>query len=138
VKRMKSLWAVGIFLAAALIVWAGMDKPSNANVALLNSMPASMDTLEPLIPFAIRVASAPAPQCDPLDVELIVVTDSGNQEMVNRWRVMDGQAIQMEFEDFHDLYYRCDAPSCLDLRVVRMDGRTGKIYSSRQGHVCLE
>jgi hypothetical protein len=54
-----------------------------------------------------------------------------------RWRMMDGEVVQLECEDFFDLYYLAEAPACFNVRVVTAD-TAGRKLSGRRGHVCME
>jgi len=98
---------------------------------------ATLRMLEQLIPFGMRCSIAAGRQCDPMDVEVIVQTDASGHDLDYRWRVLDDGVVQMECGDFYDLYYRCDAPACLRLRVLT-ENDVGQIVSEKRGHVCLE
>jgi hypothetical protein len=95
------------------------------------------DALDLHIPFNYRVSMTAGPRCDALDIEHVVLLDSTGEEIDYRWRMMDGEVVQLECEDFYDLYYRVEAPACFNVRVVTVN-TAGQKLSGRRGHVCME
>ena len=73
---------------------------------------ASIANLETRIPFDIRITSEPLPWCDPIDLQVGLITDETGTVIEETWTVMDGNKPQMTFSSFDDLYYRCDGPDC--------------------------
>lgn len=89
------------------------------------------------IPVIFQEASPPGPHCDPLDVELFIIQNVLGEDLEYRWRAMAGERVQLECDDFYDLYYRYDAPNGLDLRVMTQD-YVGRTLFEGRGHVCIE
>lgn len=94
--------------------------------------------MDALIPLDFKISSSPGPYCDTVDVDLIIEADEHGNPSRCTWRILDGSAVQLECEDFYDLYYRCDGPACFNLRVVTLVQATGRVLSIKRGHVCLE
>jgi len=105
-----------IFTAGAVLVFASREVIPDF----------TLPQLEEQIPFEFSVTDKPMNSCDPLDVDVVMIKGV-NGETNYRWRVMDGDEVQMEFMSFNDLYYRCDGPGCFNIRM----GKTRR-------HVCLK
>ncbi|HMO51356.1 MAG TPA: hypothetical protein PKE26_08690 [Kiritimatiellia bacterium] len=132
---------VALLLAVALVGWAGWQhEPGGLHRPPGDSAPdeAMMRLLEQHIPFALQARAAPGPHCDVIDLEIVVMLDEQGRELEYRWRVMDGDTVQLECADFYDLYYRCDAPSCYQIRAVWKRETAEKPVAVRRGAVCLE
>lgn len=133
-KRTIALAVLG--MTGSLLVWAaGSWSPSTDETGSMNPL---AGLLREELPFIFTLSAEPGPHCDPLDIEWVRVLDAAGDVLEEEWRVLDGATVQLVCDDFYTLYYRCDGPSCLNLRIVLVDGATGATVSRRQAHVCLE
>ncbi len=133
-NRRGETHTLAAILAIVMMAWIASGYRVQQQSDALRDVAGALDLH---IPFNFRVSMGAGPYCDPLSVELLMLVDSAGQELEFRWRVMDGDLVQLECGNFYDLYYRCDAPRCLDLRVVTQD-YSGRFLSERRGHVCIE
>jgi hypothetical protein len=127
-KRSNIGWAGLVLWAGVWVGWAGREAPPpDPSPTWLNEN----------IPFGMEVFSTPPDGCDALDVALLITRDADGREINQRWHVMDGEEVQLACPTFEDLYYRCEAPGCYNLRIVTVDARSGNILSTALRHVCL-
>jgi hypothetical protein len=120
----------GWFAAVSLMacgVGAGLSSPQEKALPP-PADPGGLALLEQVMPVAFRVHAAPDRDGDPLDVELIVRTDAANRMVDRRWRAVYHDTILVECADFHDLYYRCEAPVGLRVRVVT-ENQAGEVVA---------
>lgn len=136
-NQRKIILTIMIVFAALVISWAAdgvrvrMPHPDTPE----GSIAPEVDLH---IPFDLRVSSSPGPYCNPLDVDLIVETGEDGTGTRYIWRVMGDGMVQLECEDFYDLYYRCEDIACFNLRVVTVEASTGRVLSIKRGHVCID
>lgn len=97
---------------------------------------AAIPELEKHIPFELEEVAAPVPGADYFELDVIVQLDDAGRESSYTWRAMDGETILLECADFYDLYYMCDGPSELKVRVITRDV-SGRQTTARQGLLAL-
>jgi len=89
------------------------------------------------IPFDAVAGQNPGANCNPVDLELLVITDQQGRDLDYRWRIQERDGYQIECGDFYELYYRCDGHSCYQMRVVRRSEDHNHEIISEPVHVCL-
>lgn len=98
--------------------------------------PSAVALLEQHIPFSLETRREIAPEDDALDLNVVVQLDEKGRDLEYTWRAMDGDTTLLECGDFYDLYYRCEAPSLFNVRVITLD-HTGQQVSSCQGIIAI-
>ena len=98
--------------------------------------PSAVALLEQHIPFNLETRRELAPEDDALDLNVVVQLDEKGRDLEYTWRAMDGDTTLLECGDFYDLYYRCEAPSLFNVRVITLD-HTGQQVSSCQGIIAI-
>lgn len=92
--------------------------------------------LEQHIPFAIEpLVMDPAAE-DLFAMDILVQLDELGRDLDFTWRAMDGESVLLECGDFYDLFYRCEAPSRLNVRVRTID-HTGRQISIKHGLIAI-
>jgi len=119
------------------IAWAMVPRVLPAQDEV-NSFELVQQQVDQHIPFHVVAGEEPGATCDPVDLELLVITDPEGQDLDYRWRITKEGGAMIECGDFYELYYRCDGQSCYQMRVVRRPGTTGKEIVSAPVHVCLK
>lgn len=127
----------GLFILIGIVAGAArVDRTTVAETAPPRMDGTALALLEQHIPFAIAPLPAETRSDDLFNLDIIVHLDEQGRELEYNWRAMDNETILVECADFYDLYYRCDMPSELNVRVITKD-HTGSIVSTRRGMVAI-
>lgn len=123
--------AIILVLAAVVAGGALLKSPDPVEIPVRLSADHALTALENQIPFDLKIATTPQPGSDYFELDVIVQLDAEGRETAYTWRAMDGENVLLECNDFYDLYYMCDGPSELQVRVFTRDN-TGQLSSIRQ------
>lgn len=132
IKSKINVSAIILALAALVAGGALLKSPDPVEIPVRLSADHALNALENQIPFELKIATNPLPGSDYFELDVIVQFDAEGNEADYTWRAMDGENILLECDDFYDLYYLCDGPSELQVRVFTRD-HSGQLSSIRQG-----
>jgi hypothetical protein len=136
-NQQKAIITIMIIFATLVLVWAAdgvrvrTPHPDTPDGSIAPAMTGQ-------IPFDFQVSSSPGPHCDPVDVDLIIETGESRTRLNQTWRLLDGASVQLECDNFYDLYYRSDGPGCFNIRIVSVEEASGRMLSLKRGHMCLK
>ena len=135
-KTKIMLFAIMPALLAVVAGAARLKSPESVVDTPQLMLKAGLPGLEKQIPFELEEVATPAPGVDYFELDVIVQLDDTGRESGYIWRAMDGETVLLECDDFYDLFYMCDGPSELKIRVINRD-EAGRQTTVRQGFLAL-